>query len=422
MSAHRAEERGVAEGEDPAVGGHQPVALAARGGGHAHDGPRQVDLLRVPVEGTVAVGEDLAEGGDHGIAHGVGGGGHANHLALGGRRIARRRRWCGHCRVAWCVHLCRGVVGGRRRGAGRVDLPGRYARHDPALDAPEAGDVLVALPVAELEAARRPIVAVAERALTGETVARGIAERPSVAAPGGAAADGVAVHVVAGSTAEGGAVGLPPPADDGSFRAPVVAPVDGAAELGVAVTTGRTTAAAGVGTPADVAVGGGGSEGKIDPAHGEGRAHEGGAHQDAAPGQAPLHGPGQALDQRRVHAPIALRVARASPAAAVPDSWTRSRRAACTRPSGPMTSRASHAMAVPSARSTTPSTGWATSTPPVVRSGKRPNATRAAAVPNMTSTATCRPVAGVSARPKHPQLATGPPRARMLSTTRLKAP
>ena len=32
------EELGVAEGEDAAVGGHQPVAAALGHGGHAHDG------------------------------------------------------------------------------------------------------------------------------------------------------------------------------------------------------------------------------------------------------------------------------------------------------------------------------------------------------------------------------------------------
>ena len=36
--AGRAEEGGVAVGEDAAVGGHQPVALAAGRGGHADDG------------------------------------------------------------------------------------------------------------------------------------------------------------------------------------------------------------------------------------------------------------------------------------------------------------------------------------------------------------------------------------------------
>ncbi len=42
----RAVEGGVAEGEDAAVGGHQPVAVPARRGGHAHDGHVQRDPPR----------------------------------------------------------------------------------------------------------------------------------------------------------------------------------------------------------------------------------------------------------------------------------------------------------------------------------------------------------------------------------------
>ena len=37
-AAHRAVEAGVAEGEDAAVGGHQPVPAAVGGGRHAHEG------------------------------------------------------------------------------------------------------------------------------------------------------------------------------------------------------------------------------------------------------------------------------------------------------------------------------------------------------------------------------------------------
>ena len=54
----RAVEGGVAEGEDAAVGGHQPVAPAVGRGGHAHDG-----LVEVAAAQTT-VGHGIAEGGD----------------------------------------------------------------------------------------------------------------------------------------------------------------------------------------------------------------------------------------------------------------------------------------------------------------------------------------------------------------------
>ena len=50
MAAGGAVEAGVAEGEDAAVGGHQPVALAVGRGGHAHDGLVEVDAAGRAVE------------------------------------------------------------------------------------------------------------------------------------------------------------------------------------------------------------------------------------------------------------------------------------------------------------------------------------------------------------------------------------
>ena len=47
LPARRAVERGVTEAEDPAVGRHQPVALAVWGGGHADD--RLVERM-APIE------------------------------------------------------------------------------------------------------------------------------------------------------------------------------------------------------------------------------------------------------------------------------------------------------------------------------------------------------------------------------------
>ena len=74
----RAVEGGVAEGEDAAVGGHQPVAAAVGGGRHGHDGLGEADAPGGPVEAGVAEGEDAAVGGHQPVAAAVGGGGHAH--------------------------------------------------------------------------------------------------------------------------------------------------------------------------------------------------------------------------------------------------------------------------------------------------------------------------------------------------------
>src|SRR5207302_282856 len=54
----RALEQGVAEGEDAAVGRHQPVAAAVVGRSHAHDRLVQLDVARAAEEPAVAEGED----------------------------------------------------------------------------------------------------------------------------------------------------------------------------------------------------------------------------------------------------------------------------------------------------------------------------------------------------------------------------
>ena len=59
---------GVAEGEDAAVGGHQPVAAPVGGGGHAHDGLGERDVARRAVEARIAEGEDAAVGGHQPVA------------------------------------------------------------------------------------------------------------------------------------------------------------------------------------------------------------------------------------------------------------------------------------------------------------------------------------------------------------------
>ena len=53
-------EGGVAVGEDAAVGGHQPVAVAVRGGRHAHHRSVEHEVAGRAVEDGVAVGEDAA--------------------------------------------------------------------------------------------------------------------------------------------------------------------------------------------------------------------------------------------------------------------------------------------------------------------------------------------------------------------------
>ena len=72
MVARRPVEPGVAEGEDAAVGRHQPVAAAVGGGRHAHHRLVEPDVPRRPVEAGVAEGEDAAVGGHQPVALGRG--------------------------------------------------------------------------------------------------------------------------------------------------------------------------------------------------------------------------------------------------------------------------------------------------------------------------------------------------------------
>ena len=65
VSTFGAHEGGVAEAEDPAVRGHQPVAPAVRGGGHAHDRCVQGTAQRVHAEGRAAERDDrIGSGGE----------------------------------------------------------------------------------------------------------------------------------------------------------------------------------------------------------------------------------------------------------------------------------------------------------------------------------------------------------------------
>ena len=64
MAARRAEEAGVSEAEDPAVGGDQPVAVAVRGGGDPHDGLVEDDVAGRAEEAGGTEVEHPAIGGD----------------------------------------------------------------------------------------------------------------------------------------------------------------------------------------------------------------------------------------------------------------------------------------------------------------------------------------------------------------------
>src|SRR5258706_540625 len=88
------EEAGVAEGEDAAVGGHEPVAVAGGRGRHAHDRLVQPQVAGRPGEGGVAEGEDAAVTGDEPVAPGGrAGGGQRSHSA--GERGSQGQGNCG---------------------------------------------------------------------------------------------------------------------------------------------------------------------------------------------------------------------------------------------------------------------------------------------------------------------------------------
>src|SRR5664280_1332960 len=74
----RAVELGVAEGEDAAVGGRQPVALAVRSGSHADNRLVEMNGPGRAVELGVAEGEDAAVGGRQPVALAVRSGSHAD--------------------------------------------------------------------------------------------------------------------------------------------------------------------------------------------------------------------------------------------------------------------------------------------------------------------------------------------------------
>ncbi len=135
----------------PAVGGHQPVAAAVRRGGHAHDGPVEVDVAGRAVEGGVAEGEDAAVGGDLPVAAAVRGGGHAHDGLVGSRSLSLTGPGSGavECVWRWTRSNQDGGAtegeGGHNRGGGqdrRGQMPPRAAPEH--LGSPSAAPAAIA--------------------------------------------------------------------------------------------------------------------------------------------------------------------------------------------------------------------------------------------------------------------------------------
>ena len=111
-AAGRAVEAGVAEGEDAAVGGDEPVALAVGRRRHADDRRVEREAAGAPVEAGVAEGEDAAVGRDEPVALAVGRRRHADDRLVevrarpwsrrtGRRRRRRRRRRARRASTPW---------------------------------------------------------------------------------------------------------------------------------------------------------------------------------------------------------------------------------------------------------------------------------------------------------------------------------
>ncbi len=177
----RAVERGVAEGEDPAVGRHQPVALSVVRRRHAHDGFAEGEVPRRAVELCVAEGEHLAVPGRHPVPR----------TARRGRHRHHRRLQVHLGEVAQVVEV--GVVAEATQaavaveqvvplsGRGRGDVDGRGAdelrrpggpevAHEVELDGEHRGHPTGVLGVVDLHGAGR--IRVQPRGATGD-VGRG---------------------------------------------------------------------------------------------------------------------------------------------------------------------------------------------------------------------------------------------------------
>ena len=215
------------------------------------------DRRLIAVVGEVPEREESPECGHHAVAGPVAARGHADDLAVGQDRGAKgrgRRRWRRSPTGARSARRCRRPLRWWWCRSGRP--PRGDAGHHPADDPADAVDVLVALPVAELEAPGDVGVAAIGSAAAIGPVASRLAEAPPVSASRVALAGRVAVHVVARAAAVRGVVGLPPTAHDGVGRAVVVAPVDRAAEFAESGAAGRAAPAVAVAAAADQPVGG----------------------------------------------------------------------------------------------------------------------------------------------------------------------
>ncbi len=251
---------GVTEAEHPAVGGDQPVAVAAARRLDADHRDGQWALRLAPVGGRAE--------GEHGRAE-----------LVQARRVVQRGR----------------VRGRARRRARRVELPRRDARDDAAHDRPDAGEVLVALAVTELGAAGVAFVA---RARCTVTVARDAAGRTQTAAAAPArAARRVAVDVVArAGVTERRVVGLPPAGRHRTARARVAAAVDGAAERGPARSARRVG-------PAQRRVRGAGTQEVAQRVHDQRGGEDRDPHEEAAARHRPHGAPRQSRDRAIAQAP-----------------------------------------------------------------------------------------------------------------------
>ncbi len=135
------------------------------------------------------------------------------------------------------VVKCGVVVGGARGAATRIPHPGSNARDHTTNNWPDAGHVLVALPVPKLGATGFAVAALPVSAFAGTKDTARVAE--SVRAGASIGAFGVAVDVVARlwrsvDVAKARAIGFPPSGCDASGWARVLA-VDRATEFRIAV-------------------------------------------------------------------------------------------------------------------------------------------------------------------------------------------
>ncbi len=112
---------GVAEGEDPSVGGNQPVAVSIRSDRYSHHWGIEVHPTHGSFKWGVAEGKDPSVGGNQPVATAVGCGRHSDNwrVEMQRRQAAKRRRSISateHCSVGARCPIARSAV--RRRNTG----------------------------------------------------------------------------------------------------------------------------------------------------------------------------------------------------------------------------------------------------------------------------------------------------------------